>query len=181
MPVLALAVLVLVLLLASIALVPFSVVQRYRVGTARQRARGWLAAVNLFALFMSIALFLVSAAITAVWVANAFRYALLGLAAGGVLGLLGLVLTRWERGPQALHYTPNRWLVLAITLLVSGRIIYSFWRGWQTWGLVPRDTSWFAVIGVAESLGAGAVVLGYYFMYWSGVTRRLRRHTARPL
>jgi hypothetical protein len=174
-PVLALAAVVLALVLASIALIPFSLVQRYRVGTSRQRARGWLAAINLFALFISIALFLVSAAITNVWVPKAFVYALGGLAAGGALGLVGLALTRWERTPDAIHYTPNRWLVLGITLLVSIRIIYSVWRGWQTWGVAPVDSSWLAVVGVAESLGAGALVLGYYFVYWSGVSRRLRR------
>ena len=36
--------------IAAIALIPFSLVQRYRMGTARQRARGWLAIVNLVGL-----------------------------------------------------------------------------------------------------------------------------------
>jgi hypothetical protein len=30
--------------------------------------------------------------------------------------------------------------------------------------------------GVADSLAAGAVVLGYYLSYWLGVRRRLKAH-----
>lgn len=179
MPLLALAAVVLVLILLSIVLLPFSLVRRYRVGTSRQPARGWLAALNLFGLFMSIAMFLAGAAVMGVWVPRAFSYALLGLGAGGCLGIVGLALTRWERTSQSLHFTPNRWLVLVITLLVSARILYSFWRAWQT-GLTA-DTRWYEVVGVAESLAAGAVVLGYYFVYWSGVSRRLRRHSRRTV
>jgi len=35
-----------------------------------------------------------------------------------------------------------------------------------------------ASFGVAGSLAAGAVVLGYYLSYWLGIRRRLRRHLA---
>jgi hypothetical protein len=28
---------------------------------------------------------------------------------------------------------------------------------------------------------AGALMLGYYLVYWTGVRRRLRRHAVRPL
>ena len=33
----------------------------------------------------------------------------------------------------------------------------------------------------ADLKKAGAVVLGYYLAYWSGVRRRYRRHARRPL
>jgi hypothetical protein len=36
-------------------------------------------------------------------------------------------------------------------------------------------TSWLAASGAQGSLGAGAVVLGYYIVYWTGVRRRLAR------
>ena len=41
--------------------------------------------------------------------------------------------------------------------------------------------SWFVAAGVAGSMAAGAVVLGYYLTYWIGVRRRYRRHAARRL
>lgn len=173
MPLLVALALVLVVLLAAIALLPLSLVQRYRVGTARRLARGWLATVNMVGLAASVAIFLVGAAVTNAWVPRAFAYALAGLAGGCVLGLLGLALTRWEASPRSLHYTPNRWLVLGITLVVMARLIYGFWRAWQSWRLAIDGTSWLVVSGVAGSLAAGAVVLGYYLTYWAGVRRRL--------
>lgn len=54
MPLLIIPVLV---VLAIIALIPISLIQRYRVGTSRQRARGWLTALNLAALSLSVLLF----------------------------------------------------------------------------------------------------------------------------
>jgi hypothetical protein len=33
---------------------------------------------------------------------------------------------------------------------------------------------WVASSGVAGSLGAGALILGYYWMYWYGVRRRTK-------
>jgi hypothetical protein len=167
---------VLLVVLALIALLPLSLVQRYRVGTARRVARGWVATINLVMIALSVGLFLVAAAITTAWVPEALPYTLMGLAGGGVLGLLGLALSRWEATPRSLHYTPNRWLVLAITLVVTARLLYGFWRGWQTWRASPDDTSWLAASGVAGSMAAGAIVLGYYLVYWMGVRRRLRQH-----
>ena len=42
--------------------------------------------------------------------------------------MIGLALTRWESDSQSLHFTPNRSLVLLVTLLVAARIVYGFWR-----------------------------------------------------
>jgi hypothetical protein len=161
--------------LAMLLLIPVSLIQRYRVGTSRQRARGWLAGLNLVGLALSTFLFLLSAAITSLWVPEALLYTAGGLATGFVLGLFGLWLTRWEPGVGSLHYTPNRWLVLGITLVVTLRIGYGFWRGWESWRAGISGGSWFVASGIAGSLAAGAIVLGYYLVYWIGVRRRLRR------
>ena len=177
---LALAVLLAVVVL-GVVLVPISLVQRYRVGTSRQRARGWLAIMNVVGIGLSTALYLLGAAVTTVWVPRAFPYALAGLAAGALLGLLGLWLARWERDSELLHFTPNRWLVLAILLAVAGRIGYSFWRAWEAWHSGLGGGSWVVRTGAAESLAAGALVLGYYLTFWSGVRRRLRAHRSTRL
>lgn len=168
-------------ILALVALVPISIVQRFRMGTSRQRARGWLAAVNVTGLTVSAVLFLTSAAFTSIWVPNALLYTAGGLAAGGLLGISGLWLTRWEPAIGSLHYTPNRLLVLGITLVVMARLLYGFWRGWETWRAGLEGGSWVAASGVAGSMAAGAVVLGYYLVYWIGVRRRWKRHAASPL
>ena len=165
----------LLVILAAIVLTPLSLVQRYRVGTARRLGRRWFATLNIVGIFISAVLFVAGAAITSYWVPQALTYTLAGLVSGAVLGLLGLAMTRWEPGPRGLYYTPNRWLVLAITLTVTARVLYGFWRSIQAWRSGLSGGSWFVESGVAGSLAAGAIVLGYYFVYWLGVRRRITR------
>jgi hypothetical protein len=172
-PFVALAAIVLLGLLAGVALLPLSLVLRYRAGTARRLARRWVATLNAVMLALSIAFFLVAAAITNVWVPDAFVHAIVGLLVGAGLGVIGLLLSRWERTPIALYYTPNRWLVLTITLLVSARLLYGLWRAWHAWSAGPGDQSWLAAAGAAGSLAAGAIVLGYYLVYWTGIRSRV--------
>ena len=172
MPFLVLIAVIMLGLLLAVVMMPLSLVMRYRVGTARRPARRWVATLNAALLAFSIAFFLSVAAITNVWVPQAFVYALAGLLTGGALGAVGLMLSRWERTPTALYYTPNRWLVLAITLVVSARLLYGLWRSWHAWSAGPGDQTWLAAAGAAGSLAAGAVVLGYYLVYWAGVRAR---------
>jgi hypothetical protein len=168
-------------ILAAIALTPLALVQRYRVGTARRRAREWSATINVAGLAFSSALLLAGAGLTSLWVPSALTLTLIGFASGCLLGLVGLALSRWEPAPGSLHYTPNRWLVLGITLVVTGRLVLGVWRSWQAWHATSDYSSWAAESGVAGSLAAGAVVLGYYLTYWLGVRRRLRWHDERTV
>lgn len=176
MPLLALAILVILLVLA---LIPLSIIQRFRVGTSRRQARGWVAMLNLIAVVFSAVLFLVGAFITSRWIPEALTYTLAGFGAGCVLGLLGVALTRWEYAGSRLQYTPNRWLVLTITVVVAARVLYGFWRTWVAWRASVETLAWVAASGVAASMSAGAVVLGYYLIFWTGVRLRIRRHEAR--
>jgi len=168
----------LVLLLAVVAVsLPFSIVRRYRMGTARRLARRWVAAVNAFGLGFSAALFLGTAAITSAWVPEAFSHSALGLAGGVMLGFFGVALARWEKTPpQSLYYTPNRWLVLAITVGVALRLAFGFCRAWHAWDGFSSEHSWLIESGFAGSMAAGAVVLGYYLAFWMGVWSRVAKH-----
>lgn len=169
------------LVLAVIVLIPVGIVRRYQVGTSRQRARGWLATLNIAGLTLSTCLFAVAAAVTSVWVPDVLQYTAAGLGGGAALGVLGLWLTTWEPGLDHLHYTPNRLLVLAITLTVTARVLYGFWRAYESWRAGLSGGSWFVEAGVPGSMAAGAVILGYYLVFWLGVRRRLRRHAGRRL
>jgi cation transport ATPase len=157
---------------------PLALVFRYRAGTARRQARGWVALLNLVGLAISTSLFLMGAGLTSIWVPHAFTYSVLGLLGGIALGIVGLWLSRWERAPGSLHYTPNRWLVLIVTVVVAALLLYGFWRMWNTWRHAPGEASLLAAFGVAGSLCAGAVVLGYYLSYWLGVRRRSKAHAS---
>ena len=173
MPLIVLGILI---VLAFIAVIPLSLIQRFRMGTARRTARRWVATLNLTAVALSAVLFLVGTLITSRWIPEARTYTLYGLAGGCVLGLLGLGLTRWEYVGGSMKYTPNRWLVLAITLMVTARVSYGFWRGWEAWRASLESAAWVTASGIAGSMSAGAVVLGYYLIFWAGVRRRIRRH-----
>ncbi len=175
MPLLIPLAIALFVILALVITMPLSLVMRYRAGTARRLGRKWVTTLNLVMIALSAAVFLWAAAITSFWVPNAFRYSLFGLLGGGLLGLLGLASTRWEKTPQALYYTPNRWLILVITLAVTTRLLYGLWRIWHAWRTAGPETSWVASAGVAGSMAVGAVVLGYYLTYSAGVRWRLRR------
>ena len=154
---------------------PLLLVLRYRAGTMRRRGRKWTATFNLLSLLISAALFLWVAAMTTLWVPNAFTYSLAGFAGGCLLGLLGLGLTRWEPSPQALYFTHNRWLILLVTFAVSARLLYGLWRIWHAWRASGQNESWLAAAGIPGSMAVGAIVIGYYLTYSAGVRWRLRK------
>jgi len=173
--------LVLAIPVILIALTPLLLMQRYRAGTARRQARRWLATLMLIATALSTVIFLFVAAITTIWVPDAFLAAIAGLCVGGVLGGLGLALTRWELTPRTMHYTPNRWLVLAITLMVSVRVLYGLWRSWVMARAGVEGTSLVMAFGIPESLAVGAAVVGYYLAYSAGLRWRIRNWEQRAL
>ena len=130
---------------------------------------------NTVVVMLSTVMFLIGALITSQWVPDALRYSLGGLGIGALLGLIGFALTRWESSRGVVHYTPNRWLVLTVTTLVAARIFYGFWRMGAAWQAGGEQIGAVAASGIAMSMAAGAVVLGYYVIYWIAVRRRLSR------
>jgi hypothetical protein len=160
--------------LLVIVLIPVSLVQRIRRGTMRRQARNWVLTGNTIAVTLSTAMFLIGALITSRWVPEVLRYSLGGLGLGAVLGLIGFGLTRWESSRGLIHYTPNRWLVVTVTVFVAARIVYGIWHVWNAWEAGVEQITAVAGQGIAMSMAAGAVVLGYYLIYWVAVRRRLR-------
>src|SRR5919198_5580484 len=119
--------LLLFVLLALAGVVLLSIALRYRAGTARRQARRWVASLNVWMTSFSAVFFLSFTLLLSFWVGSAFRFALIGMGVGGILGLLGLALTRWENQPEGLFYTPNRWLAVLVTLAIAARCIYGWW------------------------------------------------------
>ena len=173
--------LVLLLPLVLLALMPLILIQRYRVGSARRMARPWVATLNVALMAFSAICFLAGAAISTIWVPNAFTGAAVGVGVGAVLGLAGLALTRWEPTAATLHYTPNRWLVLVVTFVVSARVVYGLWRSWTVAQSGVSGTPIVMAFGIPESLAAGGMVIGYYLAYGLGVRRRIRKWQNRAL
>jgi hypothetical protein len=173
--------LVLVLPLLVIALMPLILLQRYRMGSARRLARPWVATLNVALTALSVVVFLAVAAATTIWVPHALRGAAAGVLAGLALGVVGLLLTRWEPTPATLHFTPNRWLVLLVTVMVSARILYGFWRSLEAARAGIYGTEMVLAFGIPESLGVGGAVIGYYLAYAIGARRRIGQWQRRAL
>jgi hypothetical protein len=173
-------VLLVLFVLSAIAFIPLLFVLRFRFGSARRRARPWLANFNVVVLAISSLLLLVSASIMNRWVADALRSAGIGFACGALLSVFGLLSTKWEKAPDALFYKPNRWFALIVPLALMLRIFYWIWRSWHAWGACADTRCWLASSGTAGSLGVGAAVAGYYFGYTVGVWQKINALTPRP-
>ena len=179
MPLIIFALLLLVLL-AIAGVVLLSLALRYRAGTARRQARRWVATLNVWVTSFSVLFFLCFTLLLSFWVASAFRFALIGMGVGAILGLLGLGLTRWESRPQGLFYTPSRWLAVVVTLAIAARFIYGWWRATHYGSTAPGGQHWLITAsGTQLSLAVAAGLIGYYLVYSIGVRLRLTRHQQR--
>ena len=177
MPIILFALLLFVVL-AFGGVVLLSLALRYRAGTARRQGRRWVATMNLWATSFSAALFLCFTFLISFWLGPTLRFALAGLAVGGLLGLLGLVLTRWESHPEGFFYTPSRWLALLVMLAIAARLVYGWWHTMHRG--VPDEQHWFlSASGTQLSVAVAAGLIGYYLVYAIGVHVRVTRHEKR--
>jgi hypothetical protein len=172
--------LLLFVLLAFAGVVLLSLALRYRAGTARRQARRWVASLNIWITSFSAVFFLSFTFLLSFWVDSAFRFALIGMGCGSILGLAGLAMTRWESHPQGLFYTPNRWLALLVTLAIAARFVYGWWHATHSGSNAPVDQHWLITAsGTQLSLAVAAGLIGYYLVYSVGVRLRLTRHEQR--
>lgn len=171
MPLLLIPLAMLAFVLLWLLLLPLAMWQRYRRGHARRRAVGWAVRTNAWLLLLSALLFALTAWISSFWIDGALAHAGLGLAAGIALGIVGLWSTHFERDARGLHFSPNRWLVLVLTLVVAGRIGYGLWHAWTLWQADAGHAAWLAQQG--NLLAVGGLLLGYYLAYAWGLKNRL--------
>jgi len=176
-PIILLALLVFVLL-AFAGVVLLSIALRYRAGTARRQGRRWTATMNFWATCFSAAFFLFFTFLSSFWLGHTLRFAITGMAIGGGLGLVGLLLTRWEVEQEGLFYTPSRSLALLITLAIAARIVYGWWHGFHP--VAPADqNSLTSLSGTQLSFCVAGGLIGYYLIYAIGVRARVLRHERR--
>jgi hypothetical protein len=171
--------LLLFVLLALAGVVLLSLALRYRAGTARRQARRWVASVNVWMTSFSAIFFLSFTLLLSFWVGSAFGFALIGIGFGGILGLLGLAVTRWESRPEGLFYTPSRWLAFLIIFAIAARVMYGWWHATHS-GSAPGDKHWLITASSTQlSLAVAAGLIGYYLVYSIGVRLRLRWYEQR--
>ena len=181
MPIIVFALLLFVLL-AFTGVVLLSLALRYRAGTARRQARRWVASLNVWMTSFSAVFFLSFTLLLSFWVDSAFRFTLIGLGCGGILGLIGLAMTRWESQPDGFFYTPSRWLALLITLAIAARFVYGWWRATHSGSNAPADQHWLITAsGTQLSVAVAAGLIGYYLVYSVGVRLRIASDEQRRL
>jgi len=167
-------------LLAVGGVVLLSLALRYRAGTARRQGRRWIASLNVWMTSLSAVFFLSFAFLISFWLGTAFRFALIGMCFGAILGLLSLAVTRWERQPEGLFYTPSRWLALLVTVAIAARFVYGWWRTTHSGSSAPGDQNWLMTASGTElSLGVAAGLIAYYLVYSIGVRLQVARHQQR--
>lgn len=172
MPLLLIPLVILVVMAMWLLLLPLSLWQRYRFGKARRRAWPWMVRLNAWLLLLSALLFVITMAITSVWWPGALAYAAAGVGAGLLVGAIGLWATRFERSPQGLFYTPNPWLILALTLVVAARIgmgfveLWRYWQGRESLALIP-------VVDHASLFSVAGLLIGYYLVFTWGLRAKL--------
>ena len=178
MPIILLALLFFVLLAVG-GVVLLSLALRYRAGTARRQGRRWVASLNVWMTSLSAVFFLSFTFLISFWLGTAFRFALIGMCFGALLGLLGLALTRWESQREGLFYTPSRWLALLVTLAIAARFTYGWWRATHS-SSAPGEQHWLMTASGAElSLAVAAGLIAYYLVYSTGVRLQIMRHEQR--
>jgi hypothetical protein len=110
------------------------------------------------------------------------RDAVLGAGAGLALGVLGVALTRFDRDRDVVYYTPNRWMALALTLVVAGRIVAGVWWSWRRVGggamaattADPASATWGAWLDAGGVWTIAGLLLGYATAFAWGVSLRHR-------
>jgi hypothetical protein len=171
--------LLLFVLLALAGVILLSLALRYRAGTARRQARRWVASLNVWVTSFSAVFFLSFTFLLSFWVGSAFRFALIGMCVGGILGLLGLAMSRWERRPEGVFYTPSRWLALIVTFAIAARFVYGWWRATYSGSRssAPGHQHWLIMAsGTQLSLAVAAGLISYYLVYSIGVRLQLTRY-----
>ncbi|WP_239489689.1 hypothetical protein [Luteitalea sp. TBR-22] len=164
-------------MLLALVLVPVSILQRYRVGTRRRPARAWLASLQVAGFAGSACLVVVGAAAASFWVPGALPATTAAVAGGVLLGVVGAASSRWDCHEGVTHFTPNRWLALLLTLLVVARLGHGVWRAWHAWTM-DGTSWWLGTAGVAGSMAAGALLVGYGLGFWAGVRWRIAQRQA---
>jgi hypothetical protein len=170
-------------LLAVGGVVLLSLALRYRAGTARRQGRRWIANLNFWMTSLSTVFFLSFTFLISFWLGTAFRFALIGMCFGAILGLLGLALTRWESQPEGLFYTPSRWLALLVTLAIAARFVYGWWHATHSGSSAPGEQHWLMTASGTELPGGGRRVNSLLprLLHWSAPANHALRATAHQL
>ena len=99
----------------------------------------------------------------------------LGLLGGAVPGVIALRLTRLEIDGANDCYFPNRWIGLALTTLLIGRLLYRFMMIWPEMSNVAAGGGYASLQPSPLTLAVLGLLFGYYIAYYAGLLLHHRR------
>ena len=152
-------------LLIAVPLIIWRVYSRVRRMVGRQRMSAVRAGITLV-VFPAVILLLALAALTH---PERLAWLVAGLVGGYLLAVVGLRKTVFEATPDALFYTPNAHLGIALSLLLVMRIAYRFIEIYMIDPGVPRGAQDFARSPLTLSIFG--LLAGYYIAYAVGLLR----------
>ena len=161
-------------MLVPALLVPFfawRIYRRFQRAIGRQPLRRGRLAAGV-AVFGLIGLFLLASAVSSRPILEGFLAGFLG---GGLLGWIGITLTRFEKDDTGRHfYTPNPYLGFTLTLVLVMRVAYRvmiFYSNYDTTNPQPSPIS----VQTPLTMGIIALIAGYYVAYNAGVLVKCKR------
>lgn len=98
-----------------------------------------------------------------------------GLLGGGVLGLVGLRLTRFEIDGNRDCYVPNPWIGLALTTLLLGRLLYRFMVLYPEMSHVAAGGGYANFQRSPLTMALFGLLVGYYIANYAGLLLHHRR------
>jgi hypothetical protein len=102
------------------------------------------------------------------------------MAVGSILGLIALAMTRWENEPEGLFLHSEPLARTFVTLAITTRFVYGWWRATHVSSNAPNDQHWLITAsGTQLSLSVAAGLIAYYLVYSIGVRLRVTRHEQR--
>ena len=145
-----------------VGLIAWGIYRRIRRNIGRQKLRPRRSIVSLVILTLISALFL--------FIASQNTNALLGftggLLLGGLLGLVGLKLTKFETTNEGHFYTPNTHIGIALSVLFIGRLAYRYMPGGSMSAMQSGHPMPFQSPLTLFILG---LTVGYYIVYQIGI------------
>src|SRR5262249_2739745 len=101
-----------------------------------------------------------------------------GLAGGAALGVWGLKLTKFERTPEGLFYTPDMRIGIALSALFVGRVLYRIGQIYFVDVPAARAAAPMDFVRSPLTLVILGTLLGYYVCYAVGLIRWRRQSQA---
>jgi hypothetical protein len=151
-----------------VPLIGYRLYRRFRANFGRQTVQHTRMVVRIVILALVVGLF----SMAALRSVPALEAVAGGLAAGVLVGVLGLRLTLFEADASGRYYTPNSYIGAAVTLLLVGRLVYrvvTMYSMPQQFAVGAGPDPFATMSQSPLTLAMVMLTVGYYLTFTAGV------------